>query len=114
MLKDTGSLYLHCDPTASHYLKVMLDSVFGIKQFRNEIVWKRHHGKSNNVKNMFSTEHDIILLYTKSDRYNFIPIYKPHSKEYVDKFYKKADENGRRYTETFSGCQRTDKKEGFI
>ena len=41
VLKDTGSLYLHCDPTASHYLKVMLDGVFGIKQFRNEIVWQR-------------------------------------------------------------------------
>ena len=113
VLKDTGSLYLHCDPTASHYLKVMLDGVFGIKQFRNEIVWKRHNGKSNNVKSMFSTEHDIILLYTKSDRYNFTPIYKPHSKEYIDKFYNKVDENGRRYTETFSGCQRTDKKRRF-
>ncbi len=61
VLKDTGSLYLHCDPTASHYLKVMLDSVFGIKQFRNEIVW--HYQKQRGIWAV----HDIILSYSKSD-----------------------------------------------
>ena len=75
VLKDTGSLYLHCDPTASHYLKVMLDGVFGIKQFRNEIVWKRHHGQSNNVKKAYSKEHDVILFYTKSNDFVFNPQY---------------------------------------
>ena len=64
VLKDTGSLYLHCDPTASHYLKVMLDGVFGIKQFRNEIVWsyRRMPSKSKVFQNM----HDTILRYDKS------------------------------------------------
>ena len=101
VLKDTGSLYLHCDPTASHYLKVMLDGVFGTKQFRNEIVWKRHFGKSNNTKKYFSIEHDIILFYTKSDNYIFSPVYTPYSKEYIKKFFRK-DEDGRLYTAPFT------------
>ena len=61
VLKDTGSLYLHCDPTASHYLKVMLDSVFGIKQFRNEIVWCYSNNDSRH-KFHFPNKHDAILL----------------------------------------------------
>ena len=69
LLKPTGSLYLHCDPTASHYLKVLLDTVFGIKQFRNEIVWKRSHAKS--PKKRFGRSHDSILFYTKSDNFIF-------------------------------------------
>ena len=69
LLKDTGSLYLHCDPTASHYLKVMLDNVFGIKQFRNEIVW--HYSKWTNTANKFQLGHNTILYYTKSDKQTF-------------------------------------------
>ena len=69
VLKDTGSLYLHCDPTASHYLKIMLDGVFGIKQFRNDIIWKRSHNKSG--KKRFGRNHDNILFYTKSDNFIF-------------------------------------------
>ena len=60
VLKDTGSLYLHCDPTASHYLKVMLDGVFGIKQFLAEIIWKRHNGH-NGI--LYGAIHDVILYY---------------------------------------------------
>ena len=69
VLKDTGSLYLHCDPTACHYLKIMLDGVFGAKQFRNDIVWKRSHNKS--AKKGFGCNHDNILVYTKSDNFIF-------------------------------------------
>ena len=65
VLKDTGSLYLHCDPTASHYLKVMLDGVFGIKQFRNEIVWKRHNSHSDKL---YGNIHDNILYYSFSKK----------------------------------------------
>ena len=69
VLKPTGSLYLHCDPTASHYLKVMLDGVFGIKQFRNEIVWS--YKSMSVVKRDFPRKHDIILRYTKSKTWVF-------------------------------------------
>ena len=101
VLKDTGSLYLHCDPTASHYLKVMLDGVFGMGNFRSEIVWKRNVGQSNDATKKWANSHDIILMYTKTAHYVFTPAYKPHSKEYLDRFYKKKDADGRRYTETF-------------
>ena len=73
LLKDTGSLYLHCDPTASHYLKVELDMIFGMKNFRNEIVWC-YKKWSNNTKS-FQKNHDIILYYSKCDNYTFNPIY---------------------------------------
>ena len=96
VLKDTGSLYLHCDPTASHYLKVMLDSVFGVKQFRNEIVWKRQGGQSNHVKSKYSTEHDVILFYTKTGEYNFNLMYFPKKQSSI-KRYDKVDSDGRRY-----------------
>ena len=69
VLKDTGSLYLHCDPTASHYLKVMLDGVFGIKQFRNEIVWC--YEKPRSASRQYRKTHDSILFYSKSDKWYF-------------------------------------------
>ena len=67
VLKPTGSLYLHCDPTASHYLKVLLDMVFGAENFRNEIIWKRTfaHGSPNR----WGSIHDVIHFYTKSDSF---------------------------------------------
>ena len=69
VLKDTGSLYLHCDPTASHYLKVLLDEIFGKNNFRNEISWCYH--KWTNKSNAFQHNHDIIYFYTKSNTYAF-------------------------------------------
>ena len=69
ILKPTGSIYLHCDPTASHYIKVMMDGIFGHENFRNEIVW--HYGKWSNVARTFQRNHDIILFYSKSDSYLF-------------------------------------------
>ena len=65
VLKDTGSLYLHCDPTASHYLKVMLDGVFGRDNFRNEIVWW-YYNQASNARTYFARNHDVILFYTKT------------------------------------------------
>ena len=70
VLRDTGSVYPHCDPTMSHYLKLLLDCVFGEKQFRNEIVWGYKWG-GHNTKRMFARKHDIILFYSRSDRYIF-------------------------------------------
>lgn len=86
VLKSTGSLYLHCDPTASHYLKVMLDSIFGPKCFRSEIIWRRTgaHGKARR----FTPVHDVILFYTKTDGDGYtwnrptLPYMKGHVAEY--------------------------------
>ncbi|MCS6951120.1 MAG: site-specific DNA-methyltransferase, partial [bacterium] len=94
VLKPTGSLYLHCDPTASHYLKVMLDVVFGARNFRNEIVWKRTSAHSD-ARYKFSDVADIILFYVKSDRATFRPQYSEHDPEYVQKFYRHDDNDGR-------------------
>jgi site-specific DNA-methyltransferase (adenine-specific) len=69
VLKSTGSLYLHCDPTASHYLKIILDVIFGKKNFRNEIVWC--YGSGGASTKHFSKKHDILFFYTKEDDYTF-------------------------------------------
>lgn len=69
VLKPTGSIYLHCDPTASHYLKVVMDTVFGKQNFRNEIVWC--YATPSGASNIFPRKHDIILFYTKGDDYFF-------------------------------------------
>ena len=69
VLKNTGSLYLHCDPTASHYLKSLMDAIFGDKNFRNEIVW--HYGKWSNAARYFQRNHDVILFYSKNNDYTF-------------------------------------------
>ncbi len=63
VLKDTGSLYLHCDPTASHYLKLLLDAVFGAENFRNELIWR--YGKMSNATRRFPQNHDTILAYAR-------------------------------------------------
>ncbi len=97
VLKDTGSFYLHCDPTASHYLKTVLDCVFGANNFRNEIVWRKYSGRKNNAKHKYSTQHDIIFFYAKSATTNFNGFVIPHSKKEITKEYKHTDEKGRRY-----------------
>ena len=68
MLKDSGSLYLHCDPTASHYLKLLLDYVFGKNNFRNEIVW--HYQTGGASKRHYSKKHDVVFFYSKSENYH--------------------------------------------
>lgn len=95
VLKDTGSLYLHCDPTASHYLKIVLDAIFGLDRVLAEIVWKRT--TTHNDAKKWSPDHDVILVYTASESFTFNPVYMPHDQEYVDAFYRNVDENGRRY-----------------
>jgi site-specific DNA-methyltransferase (adenine-specific) len=93
VLKPTGSLYLHCDPTASHYLKVMLDVIFGARNFRNEIVWKRTSAHSDSKK--WARVHDIILYYAKTNRPVWNPVHTEHNPEYVEQFYRYEDERGR-------------------
>ncbi|MCL2022189.1 MAG: site-specific DNA-methyltransferase, partial [Betaproteobacteria bacterium] len=96
VLKPTGSLYLHCDPTASHYLKIVLDAVFGISNFRNEISWRRSQPKSHTTVN-FSNCRDIIFRYSKSEQVIFNKVYGEHNPDYIRKFYRYTDDNGRRF-----------------
>ena len=101
VLKPTGSLYLHCDPTASHYLKIVLDGVFGKENFKNEIIWKRADtvkGNTGQGSKFFDRNTDSILFYSKSDEQFYCPQYKPYTQEYIDDFYKHVEEKtGRRY-----------------
>jgi site-specific DNA-methyltransferase (adenine-specific) len=97
VLKPTGSLYLHCDPTASHYLKLLLDAVFGPEQFRSEIIWKRTTSH-NNVRNRFGDETDTILSYSKGPQPTFNLQYRPYSDEYIKSHYSQVDADGRRFT----------------
>lgn len=96
ILRPTGSIYLHCDPTASHYLKLVMDGIFGPNRFRNEISWKRSQPKSHATRN-FSNARDVLLRYTKSDEWTFNPQYVAHDPEYVKKFYRHRESDGRRY-----------------
>jgi len=97
VLKPTGSLYLHCDPTASHYLKIVLDQIFGPVNFRNEIVWKRTSAKGH-AFTRFASDHDVILRYSKSEKWIWNPQYKEHDENYIKQFYRYVEpETGRRY-----------------
>ena len=100
VLNKTGSLYLHCDWHASHYLKVELDKIFGYNNFRNEIIWRRHnaHNDTKQGAKMFGRVHDVILFYSKTKDYTWNPIYAPYPEEYVKKYYRHIEhETDRRY-----------------
>lgn len=99
-LKPTGSLYLHCDPTASHYLKTVLDTVFGPLLFRSEIVWKRSsaHSDTKQGRRLHGHIHDVLLFYTKGPKWTWNPIYTPYDAEYLDAFYRHVEAGtGRRF-----------------
>jgi site-specific DNA-methyltransferase (adenine-specific) len=101
ILKPTGSLYLHCDPTASHYLKLLLDAIFGAEKFRNEIIWKRTTAKSLAFRSL-PCNHDILLLYSKGENFlwnrPFIPYDLNNLVEKTAQKYSNTDSDGRRYT----------------
>lgn len=99
VLKPTGSLYLHCDPTASHYLKLLLDAVFGAENFRNEIIWKRGsaHSDSRQGSQHFGRISDTILFYAKSDENTLNPQYVPYDEKYIAENYHRRDPDGRIY-----------------
>lgn len=100
VLKPTGSLYLHCDPTASHYLKILLDAVFGARNYRNEIVWKRSdaHNDGKQGAKQFGRIHDSIYFYTKGNDWLFNTQYEPLPQKTVDSWYRNVEaETGRRY-----------------
>ena len=96
VLKPTGSIYLHCDPTASHYLKLLMDTVFGQSNYRNEISWNRANPKSLHTAN-FPNSRDTLLRYSKGDAATFHKVFVAHDSTYVAKAYKYIDEDGRQY-----------------
>ena len=98
VLRSTGSIYLHCDPTASHYLKLVLDAVFSPWNFRNEIVWRRSDPKGH-AFTRFPSTHDTILCYAKAEKTRWNPQHKAYNPDYLDSHYSMVEKGtGRRYT----------------
>lgn len=95
VLKPTGSIYLHCDPTASHYLKVVMDAIFGPEFFRNELIWKRTSGHSDATR--YGSVHDVLLYYIRTDLALWNKTYQAYEQDYVDTYYRYADDNGRKW-----------------
>jgi len=93
ILKPTGSIYLHCDDTASHYLKLLLDAVFGARNYRNRLIWKRT--SSHNRARFWGRNSDAILFYSKSEKYVWNKVSQPYDQEYIDRFYRFEDDHGR-------------------
>lgn len=96
VLKPTGTIYLHCDLTASHYLKIIMDALFGPVSFMNEITWKRTQSHGNVSRN-YGAICDLLLVYTKSGDYTWNQQYTPFSKEYIDQKFFGKDSDGRRW-----------------
>jgi len=94
-LKATGSLYLHCDPTASHYLKLLLDAVFGPARFLSEVIWKRTSAHSSAKR--YGPVHDVILFYGKTDDYKWNRIFQDYDADYLETFFDQTDPDGRRW-----------------
>ena len=102
VLKPTGSIYLHCDPKASHYLKILMDTIFGPRNFRNEIIWKRtgSHGGSKR----WGPIHDVILYYSFSDEYLWNRTFQKYDDEYIRHYYRFEDDNGPYRLVTLTGA----------
>ena len=94
VLAPTGSIYLHCDPTASHYLRSLMDAVFGRQNFRNEIVWKRTAAHARGIKKLAAI-HDVIVFYAVSDKALLNPVYRDHDPAYIRQNYRHQDSHGR-------------------
>lgn len=98
-MKHTASIYLHCDSSASHYLKILMDAIFGPENFRNEILWKRNTPHANTLKK-FPVSVDSILFYAKSEDALWLPQFTEYRNGYVDKYYSLEDSDGRKFQPT--------------
>jgi len=108
VLKPTGSIYLHCDPTASHYLKMLMDGIFGPRQFLNEIIWQRTN--SHNDAGQFGRIHDVLLFYAKSESHTWNVVFSKYSPEQLKRY--KKDEKGRLCTGQDLTASRPDSDSG--
>lgn len=114
-LKPTGSLYLHCDPTASHYLKVLLDAIFGVENFRNEIIWRRTG--SHGPRRSYGPIHDTLLFYTKSKTYYFNVVRLPYTRKHVESRYTRDHTGELKFTSggnVLTGAGRTGGESGAV
>ena len=102
VLKPIGSVYLHCDPTASHYLKLLMDAVFGAENFRSEIIWRRSNAH-NKLSKQFGPIHDVILFYSKTTGFLFHPGRRPYTDAYVQRSFPRSDERGRYQSNVLTG-----------
>ena len=102
VLKGTGSIYLHCDPTANSYLRTLMDAVFGARNFRSEIVWRRSN-VHNQTTRQYGPIHDTILFYSKSRRMVFHPGTRPYTKAYIEDRFTRSDSRGRYQTNYLTG-----------
>ena len=102
LLKPTGSMYLHCDPTANAYLRTLCDAVFGRRNFRSEVVWRRSNAHSK-TKMQYGPIHDTLLFYALSDASTFHPETRPYSKAYIESRFKHHDNRGRYQTNYLTG-----------
>ncbi|MGA3264663.1 MAG: DNA methyltransferase [Terracidiphilus sp.] len=102
VLKETGSIYLHCDPTASHYLKILMDAVFGPQFFQNEIIWKRT--SAHNSAKRWGPVHDVILFFSKAETATWNRVSQEYSDEYLAQFYRQEDKEGRFTTGDLTGA----------
>ncbi len=101
VMKPTASIYLHCDPTASHYLKVLMDGVFGKALFKSAISWKRSsaHNDARQGRMIYGNIRDVLLYYSKSETYFWNWIFTPYSQDYIEQSYHRVEEGtGQRYT----------------
>ena len=94
LLKNTGSIYLHCDDTAGHYLKLVMDSIFGSGMFQNEIVWRRY-GSHNDATRKYGRVHDIIYFYSITNKFTWNRVFQPYDEEYLKRSYRYSDSRGR-------------------
>ena len=102
VLKPTGSLYLHCDPTASHYLKIVLDAIFGVECFRSEVIWQRTSAHNLGAK-QWPAVHDVLLMYSKSDSWCWNQEFGDYDEEYIRQNYSISDERGAYTTQPVTG-----------
>ncbi len=93
VLKETGSIYLHCDDVAGPYLRLLMDGIFGLAQFRNEVIWRRYG--SHNDSRRYGRVHDVLLYYVKDRKWTWNGAWLPHDREYVAQAYRHEDERGR-------------------
>ena len=95
VMKPTASIYLHCDPTASHYLKTLMDAVFGVRNFRNEIIWKRTSAHSDARR--YGRVHDVLLFFGNGPNSKWNDVFQPYDEAYVEQYYRYRDDDGRRW-----------------
>ena len=98
LLRPNGSIYLHCDPTASHYIKIMKDAIFGHRNFKSEIIWKRTTAHSGARR--FGPVHDVILFYTVGPKFTWNVQFGEYDPRYIAEFFTHTDEGGRRWRRT--------------